>query len=73
MSQPLRPRRFLLRRDHDIDGIHGVGVVAEGVAWTDGTVSLHWLGPKPSWQQWRRLADAVALTGPTNTRVEWID
>lgn len=73
MSRPVRPRCFLLIRDHDIDGIHGTGRVAEGVVWTDGTACIHWMGPKPSWQQFRTLGDAVALTGSTNTRTEWLD
>lgn len=73
MSKPIRPRVFYLHRDHDIDGLHGTGRVAEGTVWTDGTVSVHWLGSKPSWQQWRTVADAVAVQGPTNTRVEWLD
>lgn len=73
MSKPIRPRVFLLHRDHDIDGLHGTGRVAEGCVWTDGTVSLHWFGAKPSWQQFRVLADAVATQGPTNTRIEWLD
>jgi hypothetical protein len=73
VSQPARPRCFYLTRAYDIDGIHGTGRVAEGTVWTDGTVSVHWLGPKPSWAQWRTLGDAVTLQGSTNTRLEWID
>lgn len=73
MSQPARPRCFTLHRDHDIDGIHGTGRVAEGVVWTDGTVSVHWMGAKPSWVHHRTLGDAATVQGPTNTRLEWLD
>lgn len=73
MSQPARPRCFTLHRDYDIDGIHGTGRVAEGVVWTDGTVSVHWFGPKPRWEQWRTLGDALGVCVGGNTRCDWID
>lgn len=36
-------RRFVLQRDEDETGVSGTGVVAEGVEFTDGVVSLRWL------------------------------
>lgn len=46
-SHPGRlPRRFLLRRDEDISGVSGTGVVAEGIEFTDGVVSLRWIVPE---------------------------
>jgi len=36
-------RMFTLERDEDVTGISGTGTVAEGVEFTDGTVTLRWL------------------------------
>jgi hypothetical protein len=35
---------FQLHRDHDVTGFSGVGVVADGVIWPDGTVCMRWRG-----------------------------
>ncbi|MBF6548881.1 hypothetical protein [Nocardia brasiliensis] len=37
-------RVFELHRDLDVTGFSGVGVVADGVVWPDGTVSMRWRG-----------------------------
>src|SRR4051794_16547249 len=42
-DEAMTAHRFELHRDQDISGVSGVGVVAEGVAFTDGTVALRWL------------------------------
>ena len=36
-------RRFYLERVDDISGVSGVGVVAEGVEFSDGTVAMRWM------------------------------
>jgi len=36
-------RLFVLERSEDVSGTSGLGVVAEGVEWSNGTCSLHWL------------------------------
>lgn len=36
---------FQLTRDDDVIGFSGVGVVADGVIWPDGTVSMRCCGP----------------------------
>jgi hypothetical protein len=36
-------KTFDLVRDEDASGVSGVGCVAEGVEFTDGTVALRWL------------------------------
>lgn len=38
------PRRFILNRHQDVSGVSGVGPVAEGVIWTDGTATVRWFG-----------------------------
>ncbi|MFI5809011.1 hypothetical protein [Streptomyces sp. NPDC051561] len=53
-DQDLRPRRFVLRRRTDVSGISGVGDVADGVLWPDGTASIRWRGEHPSVVFWDR-------------------
>jgi hypothetical protein len=38
-------RRFQLVREEDVSGISGVGIVAEGIQFSDGTVAMKWLTP----------------------------
>lgn len=37
--------RFQLHRDRDPSGVSGLGVVAEGVIFADGSTVMQWLGP----------------------------
>ncbi|MFE9624266.1 hypothetical protein [Streptomyces sp. NPDC006527] len=53
-EQQLAPRRFVLRRRRDISGISGLGDVADGVLWPDGTASIRWRGEHPSVVFWDR-------------------
>ena len=41
-------KRFELQRDEDETGVSGVGVVAEGVEFSDGVVALRWAGAWPT-------------------------
>ncbi|MFI0822305.1 hypothetical protein ACH4TX_41970 [Streptomyces sp. NPDC021098] len=70
-----QPRRFHLQRDTDITGVSGTGRVAEGVMWSDGTVSVRWLGERPSTVFWDNgLADAEHVHGHGgHTRIVWDD
>jgi len=36
-------RTFLLKRTEDVSGVSGVGVIAEGIEFTDGTCVIKWL------------------------------
>ncbi|MGW4071393.1 hypothetical protein [Nocardia grenadensis] len=47
---------FQLHRDRDLTGYSGTGVVADGVVWPDGTVSMRWRGPV------RTTVEAASLT-----------
>ena len=38
-------RRFILERQKDINGISGIGVVAEGCEFENGWVAFTWLSP----------------------------
>jgi hypothetical protein len=41
-------RTFQLVRDEDVSGVSGVGVVALGVEFDDGTVALRWASANPT-------------------------
>jgi len=41
-------RTFTLHRQNDETGVSGTGVVAWGVCWPDGSVSMRWNSPTPS-------------------------
>ncbi|MFJ1869932.1 hypothetical protein [Streptomyces chartreusis] len=74
VSHPSEPRLFHLQRDHDVSGVSGTGRVANGVLWPDGTVSLRWIGERPSTVHWDRLADAEHVHGHGGaTRIVWAD
>jgi hypothetical protein len=73
-----QPRRFHLQRDTDPTGISGTGRIADGIAWTDGTATIQWLGERPSITTWYRpgagMSDAewVHTHGfTTDTRIVW--
>lgn len=69
-----QPRLFHLQRDRDVSGVSGTGRVANGVLWPDGTVSLRWIGERPSTVTWDRLADAEHVHGHGGaTRIVWAD
>lgn len=58
-TAPPTPRLFLLQRHVDVTGVSGVGPVAEGVEWSDGTVSLRWKGDTPSTTFWQAGIPAI--------------
>ncbi|MFF1498679.1 hypothetical protein ACFVZR_02075 [Streptomyces sp. NPDC058316] len=60
-DQDRRPRRFVLRRSVDVSGISGLGDVADGVLWPDGTASVRWRGEHPSSVFWDRGRTSVEL------------
>lgn len=67
-------RRFYLKRLADVSGVSGVGRVADGVQWTDGQVTLHWRGARPSTSVWASMGDMLDIHGHGgSTVVEWLD
>lgn len=67
-------RTFALHRDQDISGISGTGVVALGAQWPDGSVTIRWLGDRPSTVCWASFEDAQAVHGHGGaTRFVWDD
>jgi hypothetical protein len=69
-------RRFRLVRYEDVSGVSGIGVVAHGVQWPDGTCALRWAVPglDPSTAHWESI-EAIGRTHGHHgkTEVEWID
>lgn len=67
-------RRFVLVRHVDVSGVSGTGIVAEGIEWTDKTVTLHWLGDRPSTTVWNSIDDVEAIHGHSGlTVLEFLD
>lgn len=65
-------RRFVLQRDEDETGVSGIGVVAEGVQFSDGRVVLRWFGEHSSIVVWNSVEDVLAVHGHNGrTRVVW--
>lgn len=44
---PSGMRRFAMKRERDVSGISGTGIVLEGVLFSTGVVVIHWLTPPP--------------------------
>lgn len=68
--------RFRLLRHEDVSGVSGTGVVAHGVQWPDGSVSLRWSVPglDPSFANWDSIESVERVHGHQGkTEVEWID
>lgn len=67
-------RRFVLDRREDPSGVSGTGVVANGVQWPDGAVSLRWLGEDPAFANWDSIEAVERVHGHNGlTVVEWLD
>ncbi|HMG31780.1 MAG TPA: hypothetical protein VK585_16860 [Jiangellaceae bacterium] len=68
------PRRFALVRHVDYTGVSGVGVVAFGIAFSDGHVVLRWCSSHPATSTWGSLDDMLAVHGHGDaTSIQWID
>lgn len=69
-----RVRRFALAREHDVSGVSGTGIVAEGVCFTDGTCVVHWYGERRSTVVWSSIEDVEAIHGHGGaSRILWLD
>ena len=69
-------RRFVLRRDVDITGVSGVGIVAEGILFTDGVAVLHWQSQWPSSVvHYERGLESIEHVHGHNgsTKIVWLD
>jgi len=81
VEKPEKPvtlmRRFVLMRDSDPSGMSGVGVIAEGCQWTDGSVYMKWL--KTDFKTETRFENIASVenlhshAGAEPTYVVWVD
>ena len=58
-----RLKTFTMERDVDVTGYSGIGIVADGVVFPDGTCVIRWRGPIASTVGWADVADAIAVNG----------
>jgi hypothetical protein len=69
-------RRFILVRHEDVSKVSGTGVVAQGIQWPDGTVSMRWSNPglPSSFACWDNIEAIERIHGHQGkTEIEWID
>ncbi|MBE9508618.1 MAG: hypothetical protein IMY86_11280 [Chloroflexi bacterium] len=67
-------RRFVLYRGEDESGVSGVGVVAEGVLFSNGKCVLAWVTDRPSIAIYESIEDLEEIHGHDGaTVVQWID
>ena len=69
-------RRFVLQRETDVTGISGTGIVAEGVEFSSGVVSLMWLGAWPTSVVFhdKGIESVQAIHGHNGaTKIVWLD
>lgn len=69
-------RRFELHRDIDLTGVSGVGLVAEGIVFTDGVVALRWISDWPTSVVFHdRGVDSIEAVHGHNgaTRIVWCE
>lgn len=67
-------RRFVLERTEDVSGTSGVGVVAEGVEWSNGWVNLHWISQLGCLGMYDNIKTMLEVHGHEGrTVVKWID
>jgi len=67
-------RRFRLKRTDDESGVSGVGYVAEGTQFSDGTCVIKWLTETSSIGIYHSHADMIHIHGHGGkTVIEWID
>ena len=74
-DEPPEPKVFHLHRAEDVTGVSGTGRVADGIRWSDGTVTLKWLGRYASEVSWPRGLEAVRAVHGHDGRTEivWHD
>jgi hypothetical protein len=68
-------RPFVLARHEDPTGLSGTGIVAEGVQWTGGSATLHWLTEWESFAVWPGGIDQILAVHGHNgaTVVRFLD
>ncbi len=69
-----KARLFVLDRKKDMTGTSGVGIVAEGVCFSNGKVALHWLSHLGAVNVYDSMEVCEVLHGHSgSTSVVWKD
>jgi len=63
-------KTFRLLRIDDETGVSGKGVVAYGVRWPDGSVSLRWVGSTPSFVNYEGVPCDIEIEREGGKHVE---
>lgn len=67
-------RRFQLNRKIDISGVSGTGIVAEGVQFSNGVVTITWVVNLPTVEVHQNITSVTQIHGHEgSTALEWID
>lgn len=73
-SKDVTMRRFVLERLEDVSGTSGIGVVAEGVEFSNGQVVLHWISQLESIEMCASMKVMEKIHGHEGrTVVRWFD
>ena len=71
---PTCPRRFVLLRREDPNGVSGTGQVAEGTVFTSGLTVLHWLREPYALGVYQTVDDLISVHGHEGrTQLQYID
>lgn len=76
LAASCKMRRFYLQRheDTDPDRVSGTGIVAEGVVYEDGTVSMRWKTKHTSTAVYAGIEDVQAIHGHNGkTVIKYVD
>lgn len=63
-------KTFLLKRTRDISDVSGIGIVAEGMVFSDGTVILKWLSNISSINIYKNVQDMLTIHNHIDTKHE---
>jgi len=67
-------RRFVLVREHDLTGVSGIGIVAEGAMFSGGLSVMRWLREPHSIGLYHSISDLITVHGHGGaTQVQFID
>lgn len=70
----MKMRRFQLKRDIDESGVSGVGIVAEGCEFTNGSCALIWLTTYRSLAFYASAKELEQVHGHQGkTKIVWVD
>jgi len=78
---PRKPRKpksgmrlFYLQRLEDESGVSGTGIVAEGVEWSNGRITINWLSKHHSLNIYDNIKEAIEIFGHNGqTLVEYYE